>query len=298
MPETTGNTSTRLLVFGMTRRDGQLRMDEVGRVAEQCGFSAEQVRSCVRRLVAEGLYERVRSGRAALYRTTELTHRALGEFQNRRRRAYQQDVGAAPWDGRWHLVAFAIPEIRRDTRGAFRANLRGLGGAAVQGGLYVSPHPWEAQVRATVKQMEIGDCVSFAASDSLEIGGVSEPRLLAQSLWPIEELRDRYESFLDQYRGVPDALEQLLRDGRSLDDELLVPGVLRMAEAWSHVSELEALLPAELLPQPWPGSEARDVLLRSRRLAISARRERGELTLFSSFDATVEDHSAPLGVER
>ncbi|MBV8160494.1 MAG: transcriptional regulator, partial [Acidimicrobiia bacterium] len=46
-------------------------------------------------------------------------------------------------------------------------------------------------------------------------------------------------------------------------------------------------LPPELLPRPWPGREARDLLLRSRRLALTARQAGGLPALFRLFDDAV-----------
>ena len=50
----------------------------------------------------------------------------------------------------------------------------------------------------------------------------------------------------------------------------------------------DPLLPPELLPRPWPGREARDLLLRSRRLALSARVAGGLPALFRLFDDAVD----------
>ncbi|MFQ5698332.1 MAG: transcriptional regulator, partial [Myxococcota bacterium] len=60
---------TRTLVLGMMHRDGALRVAEILPVAEACGVRPEPVRSCLRRLVSEGLFDRVgdRRGRAACF---------------------------------------------------------------------------------------------------------------------------------------------------------------------------------------------------------------------------------------
>ena len=41
--------------MGVARRDGTIRADDVYRVAEASGQTAEQVRSCLRRLMRDGL---------------------------------------------------------------------------------------------------------------------------------------------------------------------------------------------------------------------------------------------------
>ncbi|MDQ3147016.1 MAG: DUF4423 domain-containing protein, partial [Actinomycetota bacterium] len=67
MAGTTVSIPTRVLVLGMTHDDGTIRASELHPVAEACGQTAEQVRSCLRRLVSEGLYTRTGSGRTAVY---------------------------------------------------------------------------------------------------------------------------------------------------------------------------------------------------------------------------------------
>ena len=52
---TTVPIPTRVLVLGMAHEDGSIRADELYPVAEACGQTAEQVRSCLRRLVSDGL---------------------------------------------------------------------------------------------------------------------------------------------------------------------------------------------------------------------------------------------------
>ncbi|HUF31625.1 MAG TPA: hypothetical protein VMN58_00275, partial [Acidimicrobiales bacterium] len=71
MLETTVEIPTRVLVLGMADEAGTLRAEEILPVAEACGQTAEQVRSCLRRLVTEGLFERQGAGRSAVYTATE-----------------------------------------------------------------------------------------------------------------------------------------------------------------------------------------------------------------------------------
>ena len=86
---------TRVLVFGMAHDDGTIHVDEVLPVAEACGQSAEQVRSCLRRLVTEGLFTRAGSGRDAVYAATEGGGTVIGAKEWMERPG---SVGAA-WPG-------------------------------------------------------------------------------------------------------------------------------------------------------------------------------------------------------
>jgi len=280
---------TRTLLLGLIHQDGTLLADEIQPMAEACSLSPEQVRSCLRRLVADGLLTRERSGRQARFRATL---RGLSQLRARRERfrsAYRRDRGGEPWDGCWHLVAFAVPEARRADRRMLRQLLRELGGAPLQGGVYLSPHPWEPRVREEAKRLGLEPAVHLIASRELEVAGVREAALIARRLWPVEELERSYRAFLEAYAEVMPFLESLHQRAEPLPDAAFLPGALEMAVVFGESFERDPLLPLELLPHPWPGTLARELLLRSRRLALRIRRAQGRPPLFHTFDETLEE---------
>ena len=289
MADPTVEIPTRTLVFGMVGEDGTVTASHLYAVADACGQNAEQVRSCLRRLVSEGLF--LRNGGAGKDARFELTPdgmAALGATMERTRLAYGQDAAGRGWDRQWRLVAFAVPEQKRMARDAFRDQLRALGGAAIQGGLYVSPHQWHKDAKARAERLEIADAVTLSTTDDLDVGGETDPREITRKLWPVQELAARYRAFIDRYSFVPDSLAALRRDRRRLPDTAFLPGALAMTVAYLGCFNDDPLLPPELLPRPWPGRGARDLLLRSRRLALSAREAGGLPALFRLFDDAVD----------
>src|SRR3954454_5809051 len=152
----------------MVGEDGTVAASDLYAVAEACGQSADQVRSCLRRLVGEGLF--VREGGAGKDATCELTEAgmaALGATMERTRLAYGQDAAGRGWDRQWRMVAFAVPEARRGARDAFRDPLLELGGAPITNGLYVSAHNWLKDVRAEAGRVGVDDLVTTATTDDL-----------------------------------------------------------------------------------------------------------------------------------
>jgi phenylacetic acid degradation operon negative regulatory protein len=280
---TDGDLPTRMLVFGVARHDGTIAAADVFAVAEACGRSQEQVRSCLRRLVGEGLFEREGTGQRATYRPTDDGLRALSAESSRAVQARRQDLERRDWDGRWSLVAFAIPEARRTARDALRDRLGALGGAAVHNGLYVSPHDWTKDVTAAADDLAIGEHVTQATTDRLVVGGDADPRRLARRLWRLDDLAERYHAFLDRWSCILDGLGDMQRHDEPLPDTAFLPGALAMALAYRACFDKDPLLPAELLPRPWPGRAARDLLVESRRLAMRIRAESGRPALFATY---------------
>ena len=283
-----GTIPTRVLVLGMAHDDGTIHVEEVLPVADACGQSPEQVRSCLRRLVSEGLFTRVGSGRDAVYEATERGSAELEGGVHRTRRAYTQDAAGRGWDGRWRLAAFAVPEAQRAARDAFRDRLLDLGGAPIQGGLYVSPHPWDDDVRREASQLGVAPHLTLSSTDDLDVGGVRNARELAARLWPLDEVAARYEAFTAAHQHVPASLQALKESRGRLPDADFLPLALSMGVAYGRASSIDPHLPPELLPRPWPGRAARDVVVRSRRLALLLRVDARRPALFSLFDDATE----------
>ena len=280
---------TRVLVLGMAHEDGTVLAGELFPVAEACGQTGEQVRSCLRRVVAEGLFVRAGgSGATARYQATAAGMAALGATMERTLLAYGQDAAGRGWDRQWRLVAFALPESRRRDRQLFRDRLRALGGAAIQGGLYVSPHPWHKEVADQAGALGIETSVTMATTDDLNVGGERDPRQLARRLWPLDDLAEGYEVFVQRYRDLPSVLAAMRRRHDKLADASFLPGALSMAVGFQACFEGDPLLPPELLPRPWPGRTARDLLVTCRRLALSIRQSAGRPALFRLFDDAIE----------
>ena len=78
--DTTVEIPTRTLVFGMVGEDGTIRASELYPVAEACGQSGDQVRSCLRRLVGEGLFVRSGAGRVRRSVSTRRTTSSRRSF--------------------------------------------------------------------------------------------------------------------------------------------------------------------------------------------------------------------------
>ena len=115
-----------------------------------------------------------------------------------------------------------------------------------------------------------------------------DPRQLARTLWPLDEVAAAYERFIDQHRHVPEQLEEMRRRKERFSDDHFLPFAFAMAVAMSECTRNDPFLPPELLPRPWPGRSARDLVLRSRRLALLVREEHDRPALLHLYDLMVE----------
>ncbi|MFC9964521.1 DNA-binding transcriptional regulator [Nocardia ignorata] len=244
--------STRVLVESMIREDATIDAGELYDVANALGMSDQQVRLCIKRLSAEGRFTQDGRGRKAVLRATELTRATIEPDLEFVRYMYDQDRGQVCWDGRWHLTAFGVPESARQARDAMRDAIVRLGGVPIQGGLYVSANPWEDRIRSTATELGIVAHVTMLTSSDLEIGGISDPRGLAEQLWPLEQIADGHRRLLD-------TAERVLVQLRTASHTERLTSAVALAAEFTRAMEPDPLLPPQLLPQPWIGTAARAI---------------------------------------
>ncbi|WCD87371.1 hypothetical protein KPP03845_103748 [Streptomyces xanthophaeus] len=273
---------TRMVVHALVREDGTVDGAELYEVAALLGMTDQQVRLCVKRLVAEGRFVLEGRGRRSVLRPPVDPGAGAGPdlpglvpevgFV---RHAYRQDRGLEPWDGVWHAFAFAVPESSRAARDALRDTVTGLGAAPVQGGLYVTPNAIGPYVRARAAELGVAGALSCLSTRDLAVGGTTDPVALADRLWPLAEIAGRYEALrtlAEGRTGRPTAEAAAgaraaegagsSGDGGSGAGKVLARAVA-LAAALSDAMVPDPLLPPELLPQPWPGAVAREAAARA-----------------------------------
>lgn len=249
---------TRMLVHALIREDGSVEAGELYTVAGMLGMSDQQVRLCVKRLVGEGRFAHQGRGRKARLQASADTLRALAPNAGFLRHAFRQDAGLEPWDGVWHLAAFAVPEAARTSRDALRETLVRLGGAPLQGGLYVCANTWEPYVEEAAHRLGAHDALTLFTTTDLRRGDIREPAELARRLWPLQEIADRYHRLGRIARPRLDRLT----GPTSLSPAQHITIAVELAAELTRAMEPDPLLPPELLPRPWPGAHARDLFAR------------------------------------
>ena len=273
---------SRAFVTGMMHPDGTIVADDLYRVGDRLGFSTHQIRLVLARLVDEGTFTQEGRGRKAVLRTTD-RHAALVEPEHEwLRLAYLQDVGDAPWDGRWTLVTFSLDEERRAARNTLRELLQAMAAAPLAGGVYVHANDISSEVQASAAALGVVDSLTTARTDSLTIGGRTRATEIAAHLWPLDELAAGYRSFVATYG--PHLRKRVAADPV---DELATG--FELVAAFRACSDADPLLPPELLPGRWPGAAARDVLRRYSTRLATARAAAGVPVLFSRFDQLFDD---------
>jgi phenylacetic acid degradation operon negative regulatory protein len=204
-------------------------------------------RAALRRVTQRGLLELTRHGRTTAY---AIPPRPEADIWDRLYRIFLFGDDADPWDGRWTVAAFSLPETERDLRRSLREELRIAGLRALFDAVWVSPLDRRPEVRRIADRLGVDGLV--VGRTPLE--GMTDAAVVARA-FDAEEVAERYRRCLARYSPYR---ERVRRGDVSPRDALLIR--TEVIAEWRAAILIDPGLPAELLPASWPRSEARAVV--------------------------------------
>ncbi len=211
------------------------------------GISPAGARNALSRVARRGLLEPDGSGRARTYRMTA----AARETQERRTRQFTAfGQPPPPWDGRWTMVVFSLPEDDRTARQALRTRLTRAGFRSLRDGLWATPRDRRAEAEALARAVAPAPAAALRA----ELITVSPSFPDLSRMFGLAGLRAAYESFIGAFGPVR---AQVAAESVSPREALVVR--TRLMDEWREFADMDPDLPDELLPAGWPRGEARTV---------------------------------------
>lgn len=197
------------------------------------GYSHQNFYALLLRLEREGLLARSDIGGERIARITPKgvshlkTHDGL------------VGLAAKPWDERWRIALYNIPEKEGFIRIKIRLTLERFGLRKFHESLYVSPHPIETLVRDALANLGLIDMVHLLVASTQEFGDAAR---FALATWDLEALQKSYESLL---RRVPIVMGQQIQERRQ-------SGLRRIKSDFISLVQGDPMLPQQLLPANWP----------------------------------------------
>lgn len=230
-------------------RGGRVRLRALVALLDCFGIPPATARVAAARLRKEGWLAADREGRETVY---SLTPGAWQMLDDGRSRIFQRANG--PWDGQWHMVIYQVPETERALREQLRRRLAWLGFGPLSPSVWLSPHDRSQQVRD-----------EFAASSTVQLdtfrsrsAGNEADRDIAARAWDLPALDRDYRDLLSRY-----APRLAGYRAGSLDDRAALVERMRLIYDYRHFPFRDPDLPAELLPEGWPGRQAHDTFLQA-----------------------------------
>ncbi|MEV5977766.1 PaaX family transcriptional regulator C-terminal domain-containing protein [Streptomyces sp. NPDC052114] len=227
---------------------GPVPVAELVRLLAPVGVDAPSVRSSVSRLKRRGLLvpARTESGAAGY----ALSPEARQLLEDGDRRIYGPPAAGAA--AGWVLAVFSVPEAERHKRHVLRSRLAGLGFGTAAPGVWIAPAHLYEETRHTLERLQLAPYVDLFRGEHLGFAPTAEA---VARWWDLSSLAKEHEAFLDRHEPVLHSWEKH-RDGGPPPPEEAYRDYLLALDSWRRLPYADPGLPAELLPDGWPGARS------------------------------------------
>ncbi len=233
--------------FALDAPDGVPSAAILSALAE-LGISIPAARQALSRCARVGWLRGVREGRSSRWC---LTASGVALLEEGLRRVSALGQRPDPWDGRWFVLIFSVPQGQRGIREHFYRSLRWIGLGSPLPGVWVMPRVDRAErVERLIERMGLRSTAATFAGCSLP-GGLNDEQLVDRA-WNLAKIAGHYEEVVDRFSAVDrPAGGPAMRTLLQLDEEL------------QRFPSLDPQLPEELVPH-WSGRTAAERLLACR----------------------------------
>ncbi len=253
-----------ITVFGdaVLPRGGTVWVGSLIRVLSDFGVSERLVRTSVFRLTKDHWLDVNPVGRRSYYR---LTSDGVRRFEQATQRIYGEPRQS--WSGDWCLVLLA--DLDAEQKETVRKELGWLGFGAISTNVLAHPSPAMSALARTLKQIGIERDLVVMQGRTLGKDQDDAMRGLVHKSWNLDQIDDRYEEFITQFRPVFSAVEK----GGKCDGSVAFQIRTLMIQEYRRILLRDPLLPAEMLPAGWHGTPAYQLCRNLYRLIFSPAEE-------------------------
>ena len=248
-----GSTTSLLrTVIGLYLRDagGWMSAKDIVALMEALGTSGTVTRTALGRLRKKDVV--LQEARAGIPGFT-LTDGAATMLARGDRRIY--NPRSMSLTDPWCLISFSIPETEREKRHQLRRRLHWIGCGTVAAGLWICPDSLREEVEEILADLMLRDMATIFITETPLVGG--SLREAAAKWWDLDAVAALHRDFIREHGSA----------GASPTDLSETPGQVVEASAasfaayvqcidrWRIIPYLDPGLPADFLPEDWPGDE-------------------------------------------
>jgi len=238
-----------ITIFGDTlepRGDG-VWLSSLIRLAKPIGISERLVRTSVYRLTQEKWLARTSLGRRSYYQLTEAGHR---QFANAEHRIY--GGSNRRWDGQWRVVIVPPKSISVSARNQIRKELKWQGFGTLTADVLIHPTAELEPVRAMLAHRNLTGKVKVICGNS--VGDSESPSELLNRCFNLDSIEREYDRFNQR---LEDLWRATRRERKNIDGEAAFVGRTLLIHEYRRILLHDPDVPEALLPDNWPGAEAR-----------------------------------------
>jgi phenylacetic acid degradation operon negative regulatory protein len=217
------------------------------KLLKEFGHNEQAVRAAISRMNKQGWVSSTKKGNKSFY---FLTDRGVNRMEEAAQRIFK--LKQEPWDGKWRMLMYTIPETKRNARDEFRKELVWSGFGAMSNSTWISPNDLEKQVNDLIDKYEIKPYVDFFVSD---YKGPNENIHLVEKCWNLDEINEKYNDFISHYSQKYIIDRNKIQNGEISDGECFVERT-NLVHEYRKFLFVDPGLPEELLPKKWLGNHA------------------------------------------
>lgn len=242
--------SLAITVFGdvVSQQGGSVWLGSLVDLLGEFGLNERQVRTAIFRLAREGWLVAEQHGRRRDYALSTLGQR---QFARAAVRIYA--AADAAWNGEWTLVMAG--NVAPGVRDELRKRLTWQGFGLLGSGLLAHPRADGAMLEEILDELDVAATVVVWRARTGDDGPL---RTLVRTAWQLEDIARRFAILVDRYEPLARRLEE---GARCSEAQALLLRCL-LVHDYRRILLRTIDLPAELLPDDWPGSAARDLVTR------------------------------------
>lgn len=230
---------------GIQRYGGEIAAQSLIAIMGVFGFSPQSVRAALVRMIHQDWLRNRRVGRRSFY---ALTPRGRLRVEHGTQRVYALEH--RPWDGKWRIFTYAVPESRRALRDRLRRELAWLGMGPLAGSTWITPYDLREHLAAFITTHEL---TAYVAAFEGEHLGPSSDASLASRCWDLAAIARWHEEFVAANQPGLLRLQEQARMGQGSPDRNAFVEKIRLVHEYRKALYVDPWLPDELLPAQWPG---------------------------------------------
>jgi phenylacetic acid degradation operon negative regulatory protein len=151
------------------------------------------------------------------------------------------------WDRRWTVIIFDIKETVRWVRDLFRSQIVRLGCGKLQRSVYITPHNITQELKEMITFQGLEGTVRVFRTPLLF---EKDEKELTNRVWKLENLNDRYQSLLTEWR----------ENKENLKGEKKEKFIRKLKTSYLNVLANDPILPKDLLLNDWVGERAHQLI--------------------------------------
>ena len=247
-----GSLITSLLGDVVVPRGGRIWLGSLIDLLEPMGLNERLVRTTVFRLVKDGWLLSEPSGRRTDYLLSPTGRRRI---EKAARTIY---ASSHPnWDRRWRLI-MPVGDLSTKDRDRLRKALIWQGFGVMSGNCFVHPSADLTGAFDGLVRDGLGDLLKklkplMAAGPGALSNSASDVDMV-RSAWDLDQLGAMYRDFVARYQPI---LDQCQSAGDTISGQEAFVGRVLLVHDYRRLLLRDPMLPDVLLPQNWPGQQAR-----------------------------------------